>query len=142
MATKTNPTQFVKYSGTSASSVGTFTLVDAQGNSYQMQKRETVEATIVIDALTVTSGGTITFFVDEFVNGNWIPVGTTGSVTATSQMVIDSSGGATSTGSPSFTSSSNLRLLGKGTDTRLRTTYSGTAGTTAFTADYIGYFGS
>lgn len=140
MALKTNPLQFVKFSGQSGSIAAAYTLADSLGNSYQMEKRENVEATVVLNVTTLP--GSLTFFVDEFVNGNWIAVGTSGTLTTTASSVIDSSGGASSTGSTPFTSSSNLRLLGKGTDTRIRTTYSGTAGTVAFTADYIGYFGN
>ena len=141
MAIKINPIQFVNYNGTSGSVVGTYSLVDNLGKSYQMMKRETVEACVVINAATIPGSGNLNLFVDEFVNGNWIPVGTTGSITATATAVIDSSGGTSSTGSTTFSSSSNLRLLGKGTDTRIRATYSGTAGTVAFTADFIGYLG-
>ena len=121
----------------------TFTLsVVAPSNN--MMKNETVEACLIfaVTGFAGSSTPSIQFNVDEFVDGNWIPVGQTSAFTGTGFAVIDSSGGASSTGGSTFTGASNLRALGKGKDTRVRTTIGGTVGTAIFTIDYIGYFGS
>ena len=119
----------------------TFTLsVVAPSNN--MMKNETVEACMVFAITSLAgSGASVQFNVDEFIDGNWVPVGQTSTFSGTGFSVIDSSGGATSTGGSAFTASSNLRALGKGKDTRVRTVYGGTVGTAIFTIDYIGYFG-
>lgn len=141
MAAKTTPRSLTNgiFSGVSGT---TFTL-STTGTDGDQLKRETVEATIVLNLLALTgTTPTVLFDVDEFVDGNWIHVGTSGTLATIAVCVIDSSGGATSTGGSAFTASSNLRLLGKGTDTRVRVGVGGTIGTAQYTIDYIGYFGS
>lgn len=124
--------------------VGTTFTLSVVAPSNNMMKLETVEACLVfaVTGFAGSSTPSIQFNVDEFCDGNWVPVGQTSAFNGTGFAVIDSSGGATSTGGSAFTSSSNLRLLGKGKDTRVRTVLGGTVGTAVFTIDYIGYFGS
>jgi len=105
-------------------------------------KRETKECCVVVhlSALSGTSP-TMTFDVYETVDGSDIHVGTTGAMSSADDRIIDSAGGNTSSGA-TFTSSSMLRLLGKGVDMKVVATPGGTAiGTVAFTLNAIFYDG-
>ncbi len=142
MAAKTIPVSFTGTTPFTGTTATTFTA--SITNPYlQEAKQGYNEACVVINVGAMT-GSSVAFDLDEFFDGNWIHVGTTGSLTTTGAAVIDSlaaNGSGGSTGSATFTASSNLRALGKGTDTRLRVGVAGVFGTLSYTADYIGYSG-
>jgi len=127
------------YTGTTATTF-TMSVVNPYG---QEAKPNFQEACVVVNVGAMTGSG-VSFQVEEFVDGNWIPVGATGTITGTGSAVIDSLG-PTASGTTTFTASTNpttrLRLLGKGTDTRVVVGVAGVFGTLSYTVDYIGYSG-
>ncbi|MDE2233382.1 MAG: hypothetical protein KGJ90_04710 [Patescibacteria group bacterium] len=106
----------------------------------QEAKQQYKDACVAINVATLTgTSPAIAFEVDEYIDGHWMEVGITGSMTAAGAVFIDSAGGAISSGNPTFSATTNLRGLGKGVDTRVVVTFSGTVGTAVYTVDYIGY---
>lgn len=137
MAIKTTPITLANSTLTTGT---TFTLSVVAPVIGMDLKRETTEACIVVDLIAFSgTTPTVAFDVYEFVDANWIHVGTTGSFSTIGTAVIDSGGGSTSSGGTTFTATSALRLLGKGVNTKVVTSFAGTIGTAQYVVDYIGY---
>jgi hypothetical protein len=141
---KSNPIELAKITSIGATTPVTFSLSTAISDySYQMAKMETQETCVVI-SLTALTGSlpTLTFDVYETVDGHDFHVGTTGAMSSPDDRVIDSGGGTTASGA-TFTSTSMLRLLGKGTDMKVVVTPSAvTIATVAATINVILYDGA
>ena len=141
---KRNPIELAKITSMGTTTPVTFRLSTAIPDySYQMAKMETQEMCIAISVSALSgSQPTLTFDVYETVDGHDFHVGTTGAMNAPDDRVIDSGGGTTASGA-TFSSTSMLRLLGKGTDMTVVVTPSAiTMGTVAATINVILYDGA
>lgn len=135
----------VSYTGTTPFTGTTATTFTASvSNPYLQEAKQSYNEACIIVVVGAMTGSSVAFDFDEFFDGNWVHVGTTGSITGTGTAVIDSlagNAGVGSIGSITFTASSNLRALGKGTDTRVRVGVAGVFGTLSYTVDYVPYSG-
>lgn len=136
---KTVPVTLVNFTGTTGAAGTTFVMSTVAPYGTEA-KQNFSEACVVanVSQLTGTTPG-VTVDVYEYIDSQWLHVGTTGTITAVNTAVIDSAGGSTSSGTPTFAATTNLRALGKGVDMKVVLTFSGTIATMSYVIDYIGY---
>ena len=135
-----NKTVPIELSSFSTTGSATQTLRLSSNCLYASEAKQGYNECIIVAHISALSGSspTIQFDAYETFDGADIHVGTTGTITTADDRVIDSAGGATSAGA-TFTATSMIRLLGKGTDLVIKGTTTGTVGTIAGTLSIAFY---